>query len=62
MTGKSLSEIEAAAGPANEYLRKTDKNTGEPLTIATWSKGKYQIVIMFDSENIFNHIVSQGRY
>ena len=62
MRGKTLKEIENFVGPAKEYDRKIAKNTGEWVTVATWSKGKYQIVIMFDKNGVYDHIVSQGMY
>ncbi len=62
MSGKSLKEFEEFVGPAKEYDKKIANNTGEWVTVATWSKGKYQIVIMFDEDGIYDHIVSQGMY
>ena len=62
MKGKTLKEIEDFVGIAKEYDKRSAENTGEMVTRATWSAGKYQIVIMFDKNEVFNHIVSQGMY
>ncbi len=61
LTGKSYEEIERVAGPATSIDRKIATNTKRWVSVATWSKGDYYIIIMFNDKGIFDHICSQGK-
>ncbi len=60
MTGKSFQEIESVVGAPTSIERTVATNTGEPIKIVTWSRWKFCIVIMFDENDMFDHIVSES--
>ena len=58
LRGKSLSQIIAVAGYPDNVVRST--RGGHIYKTATWQCGTYTIVLLFDENNIFSEIVSDG--
>ena len=60
MNGKSFQEVESVVGAPTSIERTVATNTGEPIKIVTWSRWKFCVVIMFDKNDMFDHIVSES--
>lgn len=62
LVGRHYSAFTAAMGSPTNVEKTIAKNTGEWVKIATWRAGGYEIIIMFDKDDVFNRIVSESRY
>lgn len=62
MVGKRYSEFETNMGTPTDIDQRLASNTNEWVKIVTWQAGGYQIIIMFDKDDVFDHIVSESRY
>ena len=52
LKGKTLNEIMAKVGAANEIQPCTITETGRPGTLRTWSKLPYTITLLFDENEL----------
>lgn len=62
LAGRHYNEFTAAMGAPTDIEKQLANNTQEWVKIVTWRAGGYEIVLMFDDQDIFNRIVSESRY
>ena len=62
LVGKHYNEFKVAMGSPVDVDKRIAQNTQTWVKVATWQAGGYQIIIMFDENDIFDHIVSESRY
>jgi len=62
LDGKHYNDFTAAMGAPFDVGKRIAPDTQESVKVVTWQTSGHQIIIMFDKNDIFDHIVSEKKY